>query len=47
MNRKLLGVGLTCGGIGMLIVIIVPWWGFIAAFILALIGIGLLMNSNC
>ncbi len=45
MNRKLMGVALTRGGLGMLLVIVVPWWGFIVAFILALIGI--IMLSNC
>lgn len=46
MNKKLLGVALTSGGMGMLIVIIIPWWGFIIAFLLALIGIAILMD-NC
>jgi len=27
-------------------VIIIPWWGFIAAFIMALIGLGILYG-NC
>ena len=46
MNRKMLGVALTSCGMGMLVVIIIPWWGFIAAFIMALIGLGILF-SNC
>jgi len=46
MNRKMLGVALLSCGIGMLVVIIIPWWGFIAAFIMALIGL-FMLYGNC
>ena len=46
MNRKMLGVALTSCGMGMLVVIIIPWLGFIAAFFMAVIGLGILFG-NC
>ncbi len=42
MNRKMIGTVLTSFGMGMLVVIFIPWWGFIAAMVMALIGIMLL-----
>ena len=46
MKRKTVGVALISYGCGMLAVIFIPWWGFIAAFIMVVIGVGLLFY-NC
>ena len=45
-NAQILGLIAASLGIGMLIVIIIPWWGFILAIALVAAGIYLL-NSKC
>ncbi len=39
-QKRLLGLALFSGGCGMLIVLIIPWWGFIATG-------GFLLFSDC
>ncbi len=46
MQKKLLGVVLSSMGMGMLIVIFLPWWGFLAAAIMVVAG-GLLIFNKC
>ena len=45
MKRKTIGIALVSYGCGMLTVIFIPWWGFIAAFIMVVIGIALLFAT--
>lgn len=48
MNRefkKLCGAVLTAFAMGMLIAKFFPWWGFIAAVVLAAVGIYLISDS--
>ena len=45
-QKRLLGLTLFSGGCGMLIVLIIPWWGFIVAVILVATG-GFLLFSDC
>lgn len=37
--NKLLGIILASMGFGMLIISIIPWWGYILAFIVFILGI--------
>lgn len=41
-RNKIIGIILTSMGAGMLLVLIVPWWGYILAFGLFIIGLFLL-----
>lgn len=41
--KKILGIIFTSMGIGMLLVLLVPWWGYILAFGLVITGIFLLI----
>lgn len=45
-QKRLLGLALFSGGCGMLIVLIIPWWGFLLAVILVAVG-GFLLFSDC
>ncbi len=45
-QKRLLGLALFSGGCGMLIVLIIPRWGFLLAVILVAVG-GFLLFSNC
>ena len=43
--KRLLGLSLFSAGCGMLVVLVIPWWGFIAAVILVAVG-GFLLFSD-
>ena len=45
-QKRLLGLALFSGGCGMLIVLIIPWCGFIVAVVLVATG-GFLLFSDC
>lgn len=45
--RQLIGLTLFSAGCGMLIVIIIPWWGFFAALVLVAVGGWLLFANSC
>ncbi len=45
MKIKTIGVALISYGCGMLTVIFIPWWGFIAAFVLVIIGVALALKG--
>lgn len=45
--QQLIGLTLFSAGWGMLIVIIIPWWGFFAAVALVAVGGWLLFSDHC
>ncbi|MCQ4726394.1 hypothetical protein NE664_06915 [Anaerotignum faecicola] len=47
MQKKLLGVILSSMGIGMLMVIFLPWWGFAAATVMVIAGGLLIFGKWC
>lgn len=47
IQKKTLGLIMFSVGFGMLIVMIIPWWGFIAAVILLISGAYLLFSDYC
>ena len=47
MQKKILGTILCSMGFGMLFVIFLPWWGFIAATIMVIVGGLLLFGRWC
>ncbi|NLK37056.1 MAG: hypothetical protein GX299_03110 [Epulopiscium sp.] len=47
IQKKTLGLVLFSVGSGMLVVIIIPWWGFLAAIILLATGAYLLFSDCC
>jgi len=46
MHKKVIGLVLVSMGMGMLIVIFLPWWGFVAAAIMVIAGGLLLFGKN-
>lgn|GEM_PF-1231415 len=47
MEKKLIGVILVSVALGMFVAKFVPWWGYVAAFIMAAAGILLIMDKKC
>ncbi|MGE4215292.1 MAG: hypothetical protein AB7E42_11035 [Anaerotignaceae bacterium] len=47
MQKKILGIIMCSMGLGMLFVIFLPWWGFIAATIMVIAGGLLLFGRWC
>jgi F0F1-type ATP synthase assembly protein I len=45
MEKKLIGIILVSISFGMFVAKFIPWWGFIAAFIMAVAGILLIFNK--
>ena len=45
MEKKILGVILASMGMGMLMVIFLPWWGFLVAAIMVVAGGILIFNK--
>jgi len=45
MEKKILGIILASMGMGILLVIFLPWWGFVAATIMVLAGGLLIFNK--
>lgn len=43
-KKKLIGIALASMGTGMLVVILIPWWGFILATIMVAIGVFLIIS---
>jgi F0F1-type ATP synthase assembly protein I len=47
MEKKLIGIILLSVAFGMFIAKLVPWWGYIAAFIMGVAGILLIFDDRC
>ena len=46
-SKKILGLVLFSAGCGMLLVLLIPWWGCIAAIALVAVGGILLFGNTC
>lgn len=47
LPKQVLGLILCSTGCGMLVVLIIPWWGFMAAMIMVIVGAVLLFSKKC
>lgn len=43
--NKLIGIILASMGFGMLIICLIPWWRYIIAFVILILGIILIISS--
>lgn len=46
-REKVIGLVLTSTGCGMLVVMFIPWWGFLLAGAMVAVGLLLLLSKNC